>query len=80
MATSWYITQNDMVIYEELFMSQDVYLIKNTKIENDELFQYLIPVVMKDKSFVEYNKNYQKLYQYQFTFEYAGGKRYRTQG
>ena len=79
-ATSWYITQNDMVIYEELFMSQDVYLIKNTQIENDELFQYLIPVIMKDKSFVQYNKNYQKLYQYQFTFEYAGGKRYRTQG
>lgn len=68
-------------------MSPDVYLIKGTDIinydctENDELlFQYLIPVVMKDKSFVEYNKNYQKLYQYQFTFEYAGGKRFRTQG
>ena len=26
------------------------------------------------------NRNYQKLYQYQFTFEYAGGKRFRTQG
>ena len=87
LATSWYITQNDMIIYEELFMSPDVYLIKGTDIinydcaENDELlFQYLIPVVMKDKSFVEYNRNYQKLYQYQFTFEYAGGKRFRTQG
>jgi len=89
LATSWYIYENDMVIYEELFMSPEVYIIDGTTLDVSDcidclgqvhLYQYLIPVVMKDKSFKEYNKNYQKLFQYSFTFEYAGLKRFRTQG
>ena len=78
-----------MVIYEELFMSPEIYIIEGTTLDDSDcndclgivhLYQNLIPVVMKDKSFKEYNKNYQKLFQYSFTFEYGGLKRFRTQG
>jgi hypothetical protein len=89
LATSWFIYENDMVIYEELFMSPEIYIIEGTTLDDSDcndclgivhLYQNLIPVVMKDKSFKEYNKNYQKLFQYSFTFEYGGLKRFRTQG
>jgi len=88
-AKSWYIDQCDMIIYEELFMSPEVYIIEGTEIQDlqcvsclDEirLYQHLTPVVMKDMTFQEYQKKYDKLYQYTFTLEYSGLKRFRTQG
>jgi hypothetical protein len=88
-AKSWFINQCDMVIYEELFMSPEVYIIEGTEIKNLDcvsclneirLYQYLTPVVITDKTFQEYQKKYDKLYQYTFTFEYSGLKRFRTQG
>lgn len=86
---TWYMDQNDVIIMEELFMSPEVYIIDGTVIQDLQcqsclnevrLYQHLIPVVIKDTSFDVWNKNYEKLFQYKFTLEYAGFKRYRTQG
>jgi hypothetical protein len=88
-AKSWFINQCDMVIYEELFMSPEVYIIEGTTIEDlscvsclneIRLYQHLTPVVLTDRTFQEYQQKYDKLYQYTFTMEYGGLKRFRTQG
>lgn len=44
------------------------------------MYQHLIPVVIDDKTFEVYQKQYQKIFQYQFTLSYGSVKRYRTQG
>ena len=86
---TWFMRQNDVTIMEELFMSPEVYIIDGTVIKNLDcvsclnevrLYQSLIPVVIKDTSFDVWNKEYEKIFQYKFTLEYAGFKRYRTQG
>ena len=86
---SWYMTQNDVAIVEEIFMSPEVYIITGTTITDENcvgcleeirLYQHLIPVVIKDVEFTKYNRNYQKLFQYEFTLAYGSVKRYRTQG
>jgi hypothetical protein len=79
----------DVAIMEELFMSQDVFIITGTTIPDQycqsclnevRLYQHLIPVIIKDKDFTEYQKQYQKIYQYNFTLHYGSVKRFRTQG
>jgi hypothetical protein len=86
---TWYMRQNDVAIMEEIFMSPEVYIIDGTVIKDlscqsclneVRLYQHLIPVVIKDKSFKVWNKQYEKLFQYKLTLQYAGFKRYRTQG
>ena len=86
---TWYMSQNDVAIMEEIFMSPEVYIIDGTVIKDlscvsclneVRLYQHLIPVVIKDKSFKVWNKQYEKLFQYKLTLQYAGFKRYRTQG
>lgn len=86
---TWFLQQNDVQIMQELFMSPEVYIIDGTVIQDIDcescleevrLYQHLIPVVIEDKSFDKWKKQYQKLFQYKFTLKYAGFKRYRTQG
>jgi hypothetical protein len=86
---TWYMSQNDVDIMEEMFMSPEVYIIEGTVIKDlscvsclneVRLYQHLIPVVIKETSFDVWNKNYEKLFQYKLTLQYAGFKRYRTQG
>ena len=92
---SWFMDENDVSIVEELFFSPEVYIIKGTgmmprcihDIENCEsclqeirLYEYLIPVVIEEKSLEKYQRRYQKIFQYTFTLNYASVKRYRTQG
>lgn len=86
---TWYMDENDVVIMEELFMSPEVYIIDGTVIQDTDcqsclqevrLYQYLIPVVIEDKSFEVYKKQYQKIFQYNFTLTYGSVKRFRTQG
>jgi hypothetical protein len=86
---TWYMTENDVTIMEEMFMSPEVYIIDGTVIKDLQcesclgevrLYQYLIPVVIKDNTFKVWNKQYEKLFQYKFTLEYAGFRRQRTQG
>lgn len=87
--SSWYMTENDVTIVEELFMSPEVYMISGTTItdadcisclEEIRLYQHLIPVVINEKTFEVYKKQYKKLYQYEFTLSYGGVKRFSTQG
>jgi len=86
---TWYMEQNDVDIMQEIFMSPEVFIIDGTVIkdldcvsclEEVRLYQNLIPVVIKDNNFTVWNQKYQKLYQYKLTLEYAGFKRFRTQG
>jgi hypothetical protein len=86
---TWYMSQNDVDIMQEIFMSPQVFIIDGTVIKDlscesclneVRLYQNLIPVVIKDNSFTVWNQKYQKLYQYKLTLQYGGFKRYRTQG
>ena len=86
---TWFMDQADTTIMEEIFMSQDVFIITGTTIpaqycQSDlgeiRLYQYLIPVTIKQTDFVEYQKQYQKIYQYNLTLEFGSVKRFRTQG
>lgn len=86
---TWFMDEADVAIMEELFMSQDVFIITGTTIPDQycqsclneiRLYQHLIPVYIKDKDFVVYQKQYQKIYQYNFTLHYGSVKRFRTQG
>lgn len=93
--SSWYMEQNDVEIVEELFLSSDVYMIEGTVIDPNDcnppincpsclneirLYQKLVPVVIRDKELKKYQRQYDKLFQYTFTLEYANVKRFRTQG
>jgi hypothetical protein len=93
---TWYMDENDVEIIQEIFMSPEVYMIEGTTkdqldcipdvndcascLEEIRLYQNLVPVTISDDTFVVWNKNYQKLYQYKFNLNYSGFKRYRTQG
>lgn len=86
---SWFMDQADVDIVKELFMSQDVYIIDGTKIPDLQcdtclnqvrLWQSLIPVVVNEKEFIFYQKQYQKIFQYSLTLHYGSVKRFRTQG
>lgn len=86
---TWYMDQNDVQIMQELLFSPEVYIIDGTVIQDIDcqsclqevrLYQNLIPVVIEDKGFRVWEKQYQKLFQYKLNLSYAGFKRYRTQG
>jgi hypothetical protein len=86
---TWFMDQADTTIMEEIFMSQDVFIITGTTIPAQycqsclneiRLYQHLIPVIVKQTDFVEYQKQYQKIYQYNLTLEFGSVKRFRTQG
>lgn len=86
---TWFMDEADTTIMEEIFMSQDVFIITGTTIPDQycqsclnevRLYQYLIPVIIKQNDFVEYKKQYQKIYQYNLTLEFGSVKRFRTQG
>jgi hypothetical protein len=86
---TWFMDQADTTIMEEIFMSQDVFIITGTTIPDQycqsclnevRLYQYLIPVIIKQTDFVEYQRQYQKIYQYNLTLEFGSVKRFRTQG
>lgn len=86
---TWFMDQADTTIMEEIFMSQDVFIITGTTIPAQycqsclneiRLYQHLIPVIVKQNDFVVYKKQYQKIYQYNLTLEFGSVKRFRTQG
>jgi hypothetical protein len=92
---SWYMDENDTEIVEEIFLSPEVFIIDGTSIDPklciDELicqsclgeirlYQSLIPVVVQEKSLQQYQKQYQKLFQYTLTLKYANIKKFRTAG
>lgn len=91
--SSWFMDENDVDIVEELFFSPEVYIIEGTTTKVDcvpdindcgstdvRLYEHLIPVTIQEKSIQRYQKQYQKIFQYTFTLNYASQKRYRTQG
>lgn len=95
-AETWYMSQNDVEIIKELFMSPEVFIIDGSALDKINcissiadcasclneirLYEYLIPITISDTSFQIWNKNYQKLFQYKMSLVYSGEKRFRTQG
>lgn len=86
---TWFMNDADTEIMQELFMSQDVFIITGTTIQPQEcqsclqevrLYQHLIPVVITQKDFMVYEQKYQKIYQYNLTLHWGSVKRFRTQG
>lgn len=82
-AQSDFMTENDRVIVEELFLSTDVYLISNHYYPMDTASTYsktpyLIPIVITSNSLEEYKQRYNKLFQYTLTYEYNPNQLYRT--
>lgn len=81
-AQSTWVDENDVPIIEDMFASNQVWLIKDYDYVSGGAAQnitpYLIPVVVNNTNFDEYKKRYNKLYQYTFTFEYNPFQLYRT--
>jgi len=80
---TWYLTDNDKQIVEDLFLSPEVYIIEDhdwTGKTEKSYNPYLLPVVLKTNSIQEYKNRYNKLVQYTFTLEYTPINKYYTQG
>ena len=81
--STWYLEDNDKQIIEDLFMSPEVYIIKNhdwTGKTEKTYNPYLLPVVINTNSIQEFKNRYTKLAQYNFTLEYTPINEYKTQG
>ena len=75
--------ENDRVIVEELFLSTQVYLIKDNYYFEDPApayskQPYLIPIVITNTSLQEYKQRYNKLFQYTLNFRYNPNQLYRS--
>jgi len=81
--STWYLEDNDKQIVEDLFMSPEVYIIKDhdwTGKSEKTYNPYLLPVVVNTNSIQEFKNRYTKLAQYNFTLEYTPINEYKTQG
>lgn len=82
-AQSNFMEENDRIIVEELFLSTQVYLIKDNYYFEDPApayskQPYLIPIVITNTSLQEYKQRYNKLFQYTLTFRYNPNQLYRS--
>ena len=82
-AQSHYVSENDAKIIEELFLSTQVYLMKdfyydNVDADDYELTPRLIPIQITNTSLQEYKNRYNKLFQYTLTFEYNPLQQHRS--
>ena len=81
--SSWYLDDDDKQIVEDLFMSPEIYIIKDhdwTGKTEKSYNPYLLPVILRTDSITEFKNRYNKLAQYNFTFEYTPINQYKTQG
>lgn len=81
--STWYLTDNDKVILEDLFMSPEVYIIKEhdwTGKQEKTYNPYLLPVNVITGSLTEFKNRYNKTFQYTFDLEYTPINKYKTQG
>jgi hypothetical protein len=80
-AQSDFADENDRVLFEELFMSPEAYMIREHEqyeIPYQSKTPYLIPINILSNSVERYRSRYNKLFQYSFNFEYNPIKLYRT--
>ena len=80
---TWFLTDNDKQIVEDLFMSPEVYIIKDhdwTGKGEKTYNPYLLPVVLNMDTLQEYKNIYNKQVQYEFVLEYTPINLYKTQG
>ena len=74
-AQSMFVDENDVPIYTDLFMSPYVWVIDGMEIKTNAageeyVYPYLIPVFITSNSVEEYKSRFNKLFQYDITFEY----------
>jgi len=80
---TWYLKDNDKQILEDLFMSPEVYIIKDhdwTGKAPQTYNPYLLPVILNMESLQEFKNIYNKTIQYEFVLEYTPINYYNTQG
>ena len=58
----------------------DLAFSENDRIENIRRIAEMASLLLKQNDFVVYQKQYQKIYQYNLTLEFGSVKRFRTQG
>ena len=81
--STWYLEDNDKQIVEDLFMSPEVYIIKDhdwTGKAEKTYNPYLLPVTVRTNSITEFKNRYNKLAKYTFDLEYTPINEYNTQG
>ena len=67
---STFVDENDVPIIQDLFMSPYVWRIQSFKDNTSDADFYLVPIQITSNSVEEYKSRYNKLYQYDMTFEY----------
>ena len=80
-AQSDFADENDRILFEELFMSPEAYMIREHEqyeIPYQQKTPYLIPINILSNSVERFKSRYNKLFQYSFNFEYNPIKLYRT--
>jgi len=80
-AQSDFVYENDRILYEELYMSPEIYLMEQHDedgVEYEQNTPYLIPIILTSNSVEQYKNKYNKLYQYTIEFNYNAIKPYRT--
>jgi len=81
--STWYLEDNDKQIVEDLFMSPEIYIIKDhdwTGKTEKSYNPYLLPVTLRTNSITEFKNRYNKLAKYTFNLEYTPINEYNTQG
>lgn len=80
---TWFLTDNDKRIVEDLFLSPEVYIILNHNWmgKTEKSYNpYLLPVTINTNSILEYKNRYTKLTTYSFKFQYTPINLYEAQG
>ena len=80
---TWFLDDNEKNILQDLFMSPEVYIIKDhdwTDKAPKTYNPYLLPVTVKTDSITEYKNRYNKQAQYEFILQYTPINQYYTQG
>jgi len=79
--STWYLEDNDLQIVEDLFMSPEVYIMKDHKLGTEKEYNpYLLPVTLRTDMIEEFKNRYNKITQYRFVLEYTPINDYNTQG
>jgi hypothetical protein len=74
---TWYLDDYDYIILQDIFSSPSVYIIKQ---DQENYYDYLLPVVIRTDTLTEFKNRYGKIVNYTFTMEYTPINEQRTQG
>jgi hypothetical protein len=74
--STWFLEDIDYPILESIFSSPEVYIIKY----EENYYNYLLPVILRTDTLVEFKNRYGKIVNYSFDMEYTPINQQKTQG